>query len=121
GPGRDDQARAGTLDAIQNGEDLDGFSESHIVGQATADAEAAQKLQPAETFALVLTQLAHKRCGFLRRSNAGKRGQFLANAGESVVEGDFGLFGEKRIEQTCLMPFESQCSVAGFSEGRYQT
>ena len=88
---------------------LRGLADAHIVGQAAAEAELAQELHPAEAFALVIAQLADEARRLRRRaSTPWKVAQLLADAREHLVDVDFGLRRQQRVEQARLVAPEAQ-------------
>ncbi len=48
---------------FQQSQHLGGLAHAHIVGQAAAEAKAAEEIHPAQPFALVIAQLADEACG----------------------------------------------------------
>ena len=45
------------LPLLQEGQQLNGLAETHVVGEASAEAEFLKELQPADPFALVGAEL----------------------------------------------------------------
>src|SRR5262249_48880910 len=116
-----DQTRMLALDRVQKREHLYGFSEAHVVREAAAETEPAQKMKPPQSVALVLTQLSGKRRRHFGGANAGKGREFLTYPRESFLKRDFRLFGEKDVEQARLMEFKPQLSITRFSKRGDQT
>ena len=82
---------------VQKRKDLDRLSQPHVVGQATAKAEFVEKMQPAESFALIGPQFTDKRPRFPDRRHSLKHPQLLAEPGKSPIDGD--VLGLLRSQQ----------------------
>ena len=75
----------------QHGQHLDGLAEAHVVGQAAAEAEAAQEGHPAETLFLVRAQLAPESRGLVFCGDAVEAGQLGAGPREHLVHPTVGV------------------------------
>src|SRR5207253_10879279 len=91
----------------QQSKHLSGLAHPHIVRQAAAEREAAEKLDPAQALPLVIAQATHKTRRLRGASNALKQAQFVAHAGESLVAASLGLCGQQGIEQARLAAAET--------------
>ena len=119
---RDRRARAIVLarDAarLEQREHHDGLAEPHVVGQAPAEAEAAQEREPAERLALILAQLAVKRRRRVERTDPAELRQLGARPRERLVDAHRRLRLEQRIEQRRLRRTEAHVIVLALAEGR---
>ena len=88
---RNDDQHGALPFAIEQGQDLYGFAESHIVRKAAAESKLPEKPQPGESFALIIAQSAGKTRRRIRRLNASKVFEFLPDSLETFVECDLGL------------------------------
>src|SRR5439155_26995560 len=55
---------------LHQGEHLDGLAQAHVVGQATAETELPEEVEPAEAVALIAAELALEPGGRIRRPDA---------------------------------------------------
>src|SRR5207253_10931340 len=104
--------RAGT----EKGEHLYRFAEAHVVGETTAETELPDKMQPTQTFLLIISQLSAKGVGGGGGPNTGETLQLFADAQERGVKTDFGFAGQQRIEKSGLMTSEPEPSFTGMAE-----
>ncbi|MNC89636.1 hypothetical protein D3C83_56020 [compost metagenome] len=88
--GRNDEERAasgaGLLPEHEQGDDLQRLAETHVVGEAAAEAEAAQEGEPAERVTLVVAELSGEGRGGVERRDAAERRQLVAHAREPLVD-----------------------------------
>ena len=93
------------------------LAEAHVVGQAAAEAEALQEVQPAEPVALIAAQPPDEARGRVARLDALERCQLLAGAGEGGVGARLGQARQERVEQPDLVAPEAHVIVRGRAEG----
>src|SRR5271166_919290 len=82
---------------LEHGQHLHRLAQPHVVRQATAKAELAQKVHPAETFLLIGTQLAAEASGRVRGLNAGETPQLIARLRKERIALGLGVSGEQSI------------------------
>jgi hypothetical protein len=95
---------------------LYGLAEAHVVGQAAAEAEAVEEVQPAEPLSLVLTQHAGEGFRLLGGPDPVELPQGGARFGEPFVESDVALAGEQRIEESGLAAAEAEDALVRHAE-----
>src|SRR5262249_3618068 len=100
---------------------LNGFSQSHVVGEAAAESEFPDKSEPTESFPLVIPELAREPGRRIHRADTTKSFQFTAHAQEGFIESDFGLACQQRIEQSGLAPRKSDLIAFFLSESADKT
>ena len=79
------------------------LSDTHIVGQAAAEAEFAQEGHPAHTFTLVVPELAVKTLRLFGGLYSVKSVQALTNALEDFIELDLRLRRQQSVQQSGLI------------------
>src|SRR5580765_5056766 len=89
-------------------QNLNGFAQAHVVGQAAAEAEALEEKQPGQAVALVTAQLAGEVRRWLGGLDTGKIDEFPAYPREYRIDGDGGLAGKQSVQQPGLRPREAQ-------------
>ena len=74
------------LQGEQQGDHLDGLAQPHVVGQASAETELGQEMQPGQTAVLIRSQLGPqlRRAGDLPRARATAAGPASLRAGPAV-------------------------------------
>jgi len=124
-PRDDHQRRPGPLallaPRLEEGQHHDRLPEPHVVGQATAEAEPAKEVEPADPFPLVGAELAREAGRRVDCGDAVEASQLVAGPGEYFVAGGLGLRGEERVQQTDLGPAESEVPVLRNAEAREDT
>ena len=101
---------------LEQREHHDRLAEPHVVGEAAAESESPQELEPAERFALVVAERAAKRRRRIARLQVFAIVQRLTGAAESVVERHDRagrLRVEQRVEQGHLRGAVAHAAVAG--------
>ena len=93
---------------LQQGEHLDGLAQAHVVGQAAAEAELPEEVEPAEAVALIAAELALEPGRRVRGRDALELAQPLARLLEPLVESRLGLLGQQDVEQADLRPPEPE-------------
>ena len=113
--GHHDERRAEALGAPrgEQRQDLHGLAEPHVVGEAAAEAEAAQEMEPAEALALVAAQAAAKAGGLVGGLDAVEPGQLRPRSLEDGVDPRLGQRGQERVEQSHLGTTEAQAIALG--------
>ena len=101
---------------FEQGQHLGGLAHAHVVGQAAAETEAAQKVHPAHALALIVAQLPHETGGLRAGVNALELAQLVAHAREGGVATRFGLRGQQRIQQAGLVAAKADVIVFGAPE-----
>ena len=91
---------------LQQGEHLDGLAQAHVVGQAAAETELPEEVEPAEAVALIAAELTLEPGRRVRGRNALELAQPLARPLEPLVESRLGLLGQQDVEQADLRPPE---------------
>ncbi len=102
--------------AVEERQHHDGLAKAHVVGQAPAEAEAAQELEPSESLALILAQRPAERRRRVGGADAAKTLQLGADVFEHLVVRDRGLRRQQRIEQGGLRSSEPDRISLGLSE-----
>ena len=87
---------------LQHGQHLDGLAQAHVVGQATAEAEVLQEMQPAQPGLLIGPQLAGESLRLVDRPDAVERSQVLAEPGEGRIDGDLLLGRQQGVQEQRL-------------------
>src|SRR6185436_14640712 len=84
-PRHDDEGRALRIawrarfaSRIEQREHLNRLAESHVVRETSAELKAAQKVEPAESFALVLAERADECCAWIGGTDAIERAKLVA-------------------------------------------
>ena len=107
---------AGVAAAVEERQHHHGLAKAHVVGQAPAEVEAAQELEPAESLALILAQRPAKRRRRVGGSDAAKTLQLGADVFEQLVVHNRGLRRQQRIEKGGLRSSEPDRVTLGLSE-----
>ncbi len=117
GGGHDDEHRGGklpvVLEAVEEGEGLEGFSQSHVVGEDATEAERVEKCQPREPQLLIAAEGRLKSGGGVDRFDPLEVAQFLREGFEfiepfplnrlALVEGDeMGIVGVDDEGAACV-------------------
>ena len=114
-PGDDDQARPPREPpgppALEQGEDLHGLAQAHVVGQDAAEVELLEVFEPAQALALVGPQLAPEAGRGLLGVDPLEPGEVLADLAEADVELDLGLRRQERVEEPGLRLAEPDRAV----------
>ena len=101
--GHDDQRRARPLGprlaVDEDGQKLDRLAQPHVVGQAPAEPQLLQELQPAESLLLITAQFAAKAGGLFDRFDAEPSFEPVAQLEEFRVVVGLGLGRQKGVEQ----------------------
>ena len=108
--------RAQLAARFEERQDLNGFAQSHVIGQTAAKSEAPEKMQPAQAVALIIAQYAVKLRGRASRLHAAKSLDFPARALEQRITADLRLLGDQGIEQPDLRPAEAQAIATDAAE-----
>src|SRR2546426_2682452 len=103
---------------LQEGQDLYGLAEAHVVGQAAAETEALEKMKPAKTRTLVAPQLAAEPLRFAGRPYAREADQLPASLLENLIADGLRVGGEKGVQQSDLAAAESEMILCRLSETR---
>ncbi len=87
---------------LQQREHHHGLAKAHVVGEAAAETEVAEKAQPTKRFTLIVAQPTDERHRRILGSDAGEVLHPLARFDEAFVPIDRRLSGQQRLDQTCL-------------------
>ena len=91
----DDQGRAADFaegfSALQEGKDLDGLAQSHVVGKDAAEVKALEVVEPAQALALIGAEFAFESFGRGECSDSFEALESLADAIETGVNSNVGL------------------------------
>ena len=98
--------------AGQEGQDLNGFAEAHVVGQASAEAELAEEIEPAEAVLLVRAERADEGFGGFLGGDAAEIAELGAEVLEGGIDGGMGLGFQQHIEHAGLGPREADGLLA---------
>ncbi len=100
-PRHDDDRRTVPIDAplVEHREHLHCLAKSHVVGKAATKLELPQEVEPAQPFALVITQRSAKRRWRIDWSDRSERGELGPCTLERAVDIDTRHRREQRIEQ----------------------
>ena len=98
---------------FEQGEDLNGFAQAHVVGEAAAEAELAEEFEPAEALLLVGAELADEVGGRLEGGDAAEGAELVAEVLEGGIDGGVGLGFQEDIEHAGLGPGEADGLLAG--------
>ena len=103
---------------LEHGEHHDRLAEAHVVGEASAKRETAQKVEPAERIPLIVAELTAKRRRRIGRRDAFKPRQLRAGLLKDFVALDGRLRGQPGVEERRLRPIESDVIALGRAERR---
>ena len=81
---------------------LDRLAETHVVGQAAAQAHAFEEREPAQPFPLVVAQRSLKPFRFVLCLGTFAAGQLIANPLERLVDVRLWLTRQERVEECHL-------------------
>lgn len=84
------QAGAALVAAGEQGEELDGFAEAHVVGQASAEAEVREEIEPGVATALVGAEFAGEAGGSGEVANLGGVAEAIDEAGDPAFSAEVG-------------------------------
>ena len=84
---------------LEQGQDLHRLAQAHVVGQAAAEAEVAQEVQPAQPVLLIVAQPAAEPARLLASCDALEGSQLATDVGELPIDGHVLLRRQKRVEQ----------------------
>src|SRR5258705_4818718 len=101
-------ARTALAARFEERQNLDGYTQAHVVGQAATEAEALEEKQPTQAVALVTAQLTGEVLRRLGGLDTGKIDELLAHPREYRIDGDGGPAGEQSVQQPRLRPREAQ-------------
>src|SRR5690606_1034527 len=104
----------------QQRQHLRGLAEAHVVGEAAAEAELAQEVQPAEAFPLVAAQAAREPGWLLLRRDPLEAAQTLLPFAERSIHrhGVGGMAREQQIDDPALLRAYAHGSAIDLAEGR---
>src|SRR5215510_1984068 len=105
---------------FEQGKNLDRLPQSHIVRQTPAESKLPQEVYPAQAVFLVWSQFPVEFFWRFGGPDAFKSLQFVAGAGEGLIEIGFGLGAEERVEHADLRLAEAQVVFARLTESREQ-
>ena len=71
---------------FEEGQDLDGFPEAHVIGEASVKAEHSQEIEPAEAVALIGAERSDESFGWIDGLNGFESAELVADFGESFID-----------------------------------
>src|SRR4029078_11002577 len=92
---------------VEQRQDHDGLSETHVVRQTAAKVEPAQELHPAKRLALIFPQRALKGRRRIDRRDSAEGVQLTTKPRKRLIVGNRRLGGEERVEQRRLWNSEA--------------
>jgi len=95
----------------QEREQLDGFSETHIVGEAAAEFEFPEKREPSDALALIFAEFSGEAFRLAGGFDSLEVLQAIPQFAERQIEIDVGLSGEEGIENADLISGEPDVVV----------
>ncbi len=101
---------------LQQREDHHGLAKAHVVGQAAAEAEVAEKAQPAKRLTLIVAKPADESHRRMLGLDAGEVLQPLARFDEAFVPIDRRLSDQQRLDQSCLRRTKAHAVAGGIGE-----
>ena len=103
-------------EAIEERQHHHGLAQPHVIGQATAKPELAEKVQPAKALALIGPQAAGESVGRIGGNDAAEPAERFTRAREALVPSRRWLRGEQRIEKSHLAATETEMISAGVAK-----
>jgi hypothetical protein len=103
---------------LQQGEHLDGLAQAHVIGQAAAEAEVAQEVEPSQAGSLIAAELSPEAPRRLGRRDSLEAAQALPGAVEGFVAGGCGLALDPGVEERDLRGLELEVVAFRLTQGR---
>ena len=105
---------------VEEGEDLDGFAEAHVVGEAAAEAELPEEVEPAQSVALVGAECADEGVRRVLGVDAGEGLKLVADLLEGLVAGSVFVGAQEGVQESGLRFGELDEVVFGVADGGNQ-
>src|SRR5205823_10582177 len=102
GSGHHNQDRTLPGLGIEKGENLNGFAQSHVVGETAAEFKPANEMEPAQPVLLIITELSVKSGRWESALNAAEALEFVSHPLECRIEEYFRLARKQCVEESGL-------------------